>query len=636
MKTKKILIAVLTAALVTAFMIGCSIPLEDTNLEIVKVKEQPAPDGKIKIKLNVGNSVSTARTVRPNTGYYDDLDKFPYYLLFIFDDDTGFDVPITDPTFISYFESTDFDTDLTIGTTSTTTFTFILIACSANDGTEDYLAWGMDSKKITGSNDFVNIVLHGIAGDIPSDYDQFNGKGEFAWNLNVAAYPTANLTLYPISDPSSPALNNFDLKTSGNHISSKPNIDSGYYRMILELGETGKQTVYVQEIVHIYSSFTTTYTTPTLGFPTLRVNRYTITYNYGTDNTSGDLGNTRPTSAYIQHGVLFNTVAPTTPPNSIPARYEFDRWCYDSGLTEPVENERAFADQTLYANWLKIPAVGDYYISQNLTQTTDALSDVTVVRIVGDTSTGGVTVKYDGSTIRPSAVGSYPVTFDVAAVPHAWKAASGLSAGTLTIGPPQDPAVAHYSIGNTPQNLTAGPVTAVTVNRVGSHSPGEISNIQYYGISGTPYPKSTTPPQIPGTFQISFDVAAAPGWNATTITHTTHLIVTARFFGVSIDWDTGDPEIDDTDSKAEYKANNTLEVYIKLSEMAGASTIYWYSDSGHSSPLTNNAANNDEFMYTFDRDTECDWWQGGAFTIYFLTNKNQSGAYRFTPTPVGP
>ena len=47
-------------------------------------------------------------------------------------------------------------------------------------------------------------------------------------------------------------------------------------------------------------------------------------------------------------------------------------------------------------------------------------------------STGAITIYYNGSTTLPTEIGVYNVTFDVAEV-SGWKAASGLSAGALTI-----------------------------------------------------------------------------------------------------------------------------------------------------------------------------------------------------------
>lgn len=82
---------------------------------------------------------------------------------------------------------------------------------------------------------------------------------------------------------------------------------------------------------------------------------------------------------------------------------------------------------------VKTPVATDYSFA-NLTQTKDS---VTPVRIEGkgNNSPGKVTVLYDGSTTLPTAAGSYRVTFNVAAEPPAWNAASGLAGGTLVIAP---------------------------------------------------------------------------------------------------------------------------------------------------------------------------------------------------------
>jgi formylglycine-generating enzyme len=78
------------------------------------------------------------------------------------------------------------------------------------------------------------------------------------------------------------------------------------------------------------------------------------------------------------------------------------------------------------------PVVSDYNISGTGTFTYDGNpKTVTVTRKDGK-STGTVTVKYNGSTVAPSVVGTYSVTFDVAAA-SGWNAVTNLSAGTLTI-----------------------------------------------------------------------------------------------------------------------------------------------------------------------------------------------------------
>jgi len=76
------------------------------------------------------------------------------------------------------------------------------------------------------------------------------------------------------------------------------------------------------------------------------------------------------------------------------------------------------------------PVAGDYDIG-NLTQTEGSITAVTVTAKAGK-SPGTVTVLYDGSATIPQTAGSFAVTFNVAAA-TGWNAASGLSAGTLTV-----------------------------------------------------------------------------------------------------------------------------------------------------------------------------------------------------------
>jgi hypothetical protein len=90
-----------------------------------------------------------------------------------------------------------------------------------------------------------------------------------------------------------------------------------------------------------------------------------------------------------------------------------------------------------------------------------------------------------------------------------WNAATGLSAGSLTINAAssanQTPVASDYNIGNLTQ--TAGSVTAVTITPKSGKSSGAVS-IKYAG--------SSTIPQTAGTYAVTFDVTAASGWNAAT------------------------------------------------------------------------------------------------------------------------
>jgi len=77
------------------------------------------------------------------------------------------------------------------------------------------------------------------------------------------------------------------------------------------------------------------------------------------------------------------------------------------------------------------PRATDFIIG-NLSQTVNNITAVTIMPNLGK-SNGAITIYYNGSSKLPTAVvGSYTVTFDVAAT-DGWKSAKGLSAGTLKI-----------------------------------------------------------------------------------------------------------------------------------------------------------------------------------------------------------
>jgi uncharacterized protein YjdB len=77
------------------------------------------------------------------------------------------------------------------------------------------------------------------------------------------------------------------------------------------------------------------------------------------------------------------------------------------------------------------PVASDYVIT-GLTGVYDGLPyDVGITAKEGK-SPGAITIFYNGSATPPTAIGAYPITFNVAAAPG-WLAASGLSGGTLYI-----------------------------------------------------------------------------------------------------------------------------------------------------------------------------------------------------------
>ncbi|WP_461246076.1 purple acid phosphatase family protein [Treponema sp. R6D11] len=170
-----------------------------------------------------------------------------------------------------------------------------------------------------------------------------------------------------------------------------------------------------------------------------------------------------------------------------------------------------------------IPQATDFeFLNSN--QVSDDLKVVEIVPRDGK-STGDITIYYRGingtnypiSTVRPTAEGTYEVTFDVAES-DGWKEATGLIAGNLNIGNPNysSPVLGDYNISNN-FNQTVGNTTPVIVEKKDNdRSPGAVT-VYYTGTDGTNYDKSQTPPTAAGTYRVTFDVAkvtGANGWNA--------------------------------------------------------------------------------------------------------------------------
>ena len=156
----------------------------------------------------------------------------------------------------------------------------------------------------------------------------------------------------------------------------------------------------------------------------------------------------------------------------------------------------------IVANFIKQnPTAADYNFG-NVNQTAGSVTAVTITPKASAPAASAI--YYNNSTTIPQTAGTYAVTFDVAATSE-WNAASGLSAGTLTVINPT-PTADDYIFGNL--NQAAGSVMAVTITAKDGASPGAVGNIRYNN--------STTIPQTVGTYTVTFDVAAATGWNAAT------------------------------------------------------------------------------------------------------------------------
>ena len=151
------------------------------------------------------------------------------------------------------------------------------------------------------------------------------------------------------------------------------------------------------------------------------------------------------------------------------------------------------------------PTVNDYDISGIDTFIYDGEAKSASITRKINASTGEVTVFYNGKITEPVDKGTYIVTFDVEAVAPDWSAASGLPAGTIVIDY-LTPVAGDYVISGIETFTYDGTERTVNITRKEDASPAEEISIFYNGTE--------TVPVNAGEYVVTFNVAAAPYWNA--------------------------------------------------------------------------------------------------------------------------
>jgi uncharacterized protein YjdB len=174
---------------------------------------------------------------------------------------------------------------------------------------------------------------------------------------------------------------------------------------------------------------------------------------------------------------------------------------------------------------IQVPVVSDFVISGIGTFTADGTpKSVTILSRPGKTS-GAITVFYNESDTAPSEAGTYLITFNVAASPG-WKPVTGLFAGILVItedgGEVLTPVLSDFIITGLTQIHTGSPCSVTVIPKAGK-SPGLIT-VYYNG--------SATAPSAAGSYAITFDVAAAQGWNSASGLDAGTLVISASSISV--------------------------------------------------------------------------------------------------------
>jgi uncharacterized repeat protein (TIGR02543 family) len=362
MKTRKTVITVLSAALVIALIISCSALLDSSSLDLVK-EEQIAPPGKTLVRFNLMNLNS--RTILPDTSAITDENDFDHFTVEILD---GSAVDVTPAALQGDLTLTELTTAFPLDSGDTYEFTVI----AWDDSTIAVaLALGTTSLNLTTAST-VNIVLKEIVNGVD--------EGLFAWDVvttftnplggATVPYTTALLTLIDLSsgDPVT-TLDGYDLLT-GSQNQGDESVPSGYYKMVIELGRTAGaqtyQTVYVQDMIHIWAGFTSTYDKT---LPNLRSTYHLVEYEYNDAGnaligTRPDVGVTHGGNIPAAHFVPANNPHTTATPG--PATFMFGGWYTDDTtfLNQITAASMIIKPLNLYAKWNAVTSVNvDFDIS---------------------------------------------------------------------------------------------------------------------------------------------------------------------------------------------------------------------------------------------------------------------------------
>jgi len=667
MKTKFFL-SVLTAVLVTAFIIGCDAPPDISNLNSGQGVKS-TPDGKVKVRLNIKDSTTKARTIMPDTSAYGSVGQLPFFLLLVTNNSNpGNDENLTGTDFESYFEISAFDEELTL--TSGDTYTFEVFACDSDTAPINYLAYGSKANYTAGATIATSPPIEIVLKEITEEKNPvYKSNGKFSWNVDESLlyelvesnlelfYDDVILTLDPIAPGSNTLTEDLNTESSPGTLNNNiktVDIPPGYYKMLLKLEKDGFQTVYVQEIVHIYSGFESKYEPKTL--PALRSTRHIITLDYGTDQENAAIDRIPTTT--IDHGNTYNDNAyimatTKTIKHSNRDEYHFAGWLYNSAsstTTPMLPADRVLKPNKLYATWAPNPApvTGDFS-KDDMEQLSPPFHAPVIAPLNGTKSQGTITYHYEGTgdTNYPYgtnnfpgayAEGTYAVTFDVAADPDRYKAVTGLVAGTLTLTAFKNPVAADYNFTNDVQKAGSVVAANIVVKAGGDRSSGAVNplTILYEGINGTDYGPLTTVPQTPGRYKVTFEVAAVTGWNAKTLVAEKPLVVTKQF-SVSLEWtDEETPTVVNKTATFAPGANNDGVLTIDIEVEDNHSNYEWYADFAPNTALPQGSGNYVLHLEKHeDNPADAAWFAGKKpntnvyFTIMLEVSDLYSGEFVF-------
>jgi len=222
------------------------------------------------------------------------------------------------------------------------------------------------------------------------------------------------------------------------------------------------------------------------------------------------------------------------------------------------------------------------------------------------------------------------------AVGSNYNAASGLSAGTLTINKATPIADDFNGTGNK-QFTYDGSTHGFNI----TPKPGKsLGTITYHYTNGIIY-DSSSPPTDVGIYTVTFDVApsadgnwiAAPGLSAGTLTInpdtspiSVHLNVTLKWLGLAAN----EPEF--TNNSGYDSSTGELTIDIDITNYEKFSYFEWYADFTNS--ILASGSNKSHLLLQLDDKTSgLDWSVPGEFTITLIVDHIYKAEFSFTIIP---
>jgi uncharacterized repeat protein (TIGR02543 family) len=322
-----------------------------------------------------------------------------------------------------------------------------------------------------------------------------NVMGDFTYTVIFpASLTTAAIKITPLSDNGEQEQN----PSLSSGVTGTLSLNPGYYDVVVTLVKNNGNTLIWRELLHIYSNLESVLSMEFTDADFYKT-KYTVIFMDG----STELINLRKNN--VLHGASVDV--PEEPSKN---NYTFGGWYNNEECTGPQYNftSPVVSDLILYVKWDAIPVSG---VTLNKTSTsifvgsTETLtytvspSNATNQNVTWESSASGVATVSNAGLV--TAVGIGTATITVTSVADTSKTATC----TVTVVN-QTPVASDYTFGNT--NQMAGSVTAVSITANSGKSPGSVGNIRYAG--------NTAIPQTVGTYAVTFDVAAATGWNAAT------------------------------------------------------------------------------------------------------------------------